>query len=166
AGGDGQQQVFRRRHYLGPAVDDHGPIGAVLRRHRHRDPRAGVEVPAGVAGLAAGGEPELTVPPQEPQRPDPRMAVSVHRGEVAQPGLGQKGIDLLGGHGHGYFTTSCSTNSSPKPLVKLARSSLARLATSLPMSALNPSRSSHVSTATPSYGASCPSGTRVTTATS
>ena len=34
------------------------------------------------------------------------------------------------------------------------------------MSALNPSRSSQVSTATPSYGASCPSGTRVTTSTS
>src|ERR1051325_4661511 len=54
---------------------------------------------------------------------------------------------------------------NPKASAKLARSSLPRLAASLAMSALNPSRSSHVSVATPSYGASCPSGTRVTRAT-
>src|SRR5919106_3201570 len=67
--------------------------------------------------------------------------------------------ELQGPH---YFTMCRSTNSRPKPSVKFARSWVLTAAVSLAMSALKPSRSSQVSSATPSNGRSCPSGTRVT----
>src|SRR5205807_10183669 len=121
------------------------------------------EVAARVAGLGPGGQPEHSIAPQEPQGPDPRLPLIVDGGEVAQARLGKERVDLLRRHGHvGYFTTVCSTNSRPNPSVKLVRSSVDRLATSLAISALKSSRESHVSSATPSYGATCPSGTRIT----
>src|SRR6266568_7379347 len=120
------------------------------------------QIAAGVPGLGPRGQPEDAVAPQVPKRANPRVALVVDRREMAEPRLGQEGIDLFRGHRHAYFTTVCSTNSSPNALVKLARSSVERFATSLAMSALKSSRDSHVSSAIPSYGASWPSGTLVT----
>src|SRR5256885_16630334 len=121
-----------------------------------------LQVAAGMPGLGARSQPEHPIAPQVPKRPNARVASVVDGCEMAEAGFRQESVDLFGRHRHGYFTTVCPTNSRPNALVKLARSSVERLATSLAMSALKSSRDSHVSSATPSYGASWPSGTLVT----
>src|SRR5262249_6836792 len=127
------------------------PVGDPFAEHR-LDPRVCLGH-GGVVRLA----PHLELAPEDLQ--------ADLRGLVGQI-VGEGQLPVPVGHRRGYLTMSESTNRTPEPLVKLARSSVEACIAGLAMSILKSSRESHVRTASPSYGASPSPATRVTMFTS